>query len=76
MSTQRYCQVDFKTSTGVTAATPLNGQTLLGVPLVITVIDPTSQPAVAPVPGMYGYGSAALPATASGTSILLMITVQ
>jgi len=39
-STQRYCQVDFKSSTGVTSATNLNGTPLLGVAMVITVIDP------------------------------------
>lgn len=50
-STQRYCQVDFRTSAGVTAATALNGQCLLGVPLVITVIDPASSTAIHPLLG-------------------------
>lgn len=51
-STQRYCQVDFKSSSGVTAATSLNGQTLLGVPIVITVIDPSTNIAQGMLPGI------------------------
>ncbi|OII77622.1 RNA recognition family protein [Cryptosporidium andersoni] len=39
-TSQRFCQVDFKTSSGVTNAMGLNGSTLLGVPMSITVIAP------------------------------------
>eukprot|EP00921_Rhytidocystis_pertsovi_P009951 GHVQ01015923.1.p1 GENE.GHVQ01015923.1~~GHVQ01015923.1.p1 ORF type:complete len:328 (-),score=47.25 GHVQ01015923.1:1090-2073(-) len=51
-STQRYCQVEFKTSGGVTSATALNGEALLGLPMNISVIDAlgpakTLSPAVA-----------------------------
>ncbi|XP_053990307.1 serine/arginine repetitive matrix protein 2-like isoform X2 [Hylaeus volcanicus] len=53
---QRYCQVDFRTSSGVTAATSQNGQSLLGVPLVITVIDPTIQASLRPPLLSWGYG--------------------
>eukprot|EP01069_Polyplicarium_translucidae_P008514 Polyplicarium_translucidae@DN3231_c0_g2_i1.p1 len=41
-ATQRYCQIDFEDSSGVTAATALNGALLNGVGMVITVVDPLS----------------------------------
>eukprot|EP00922_Rhytidocystis_sp_ex-Travisia-forbesii_P064759 GHVS01096177.1.p1 GENE.GHVS01096177.1~~GHVS01096177.1.p1 ORF type:complete len:389 (+),score=77.38 GHVS01096177.1:191-1357(+) len=39
-SAQRFCQIDFRSSGGVTAATSLNSQPLLGLPMAISVIDP------------------------------------
>eukprot|EP00922_Rhytidocystis_sp_ex-Travisia-forbesii_P022158 GHVS01032445.1.p1 GENE.GHVS01032445.1~~GHVS01032445.1.p1 ORF type:complete len:373 (-),score=63.08 GHVS01032445.1:452-1570(-) len=39
-SAQRFCQIDFKSSGGVTSATSLNGQPLLGLSMAISVIDP------------------------------------
>eukprot|EP00917_Polyrhabdina_sp_WS-2016_P008015 GHVP01017903.1.p1 GENE.GHVP01017903.1~~GHVP01017903.1.p1 ORF type:complete len:430 (-),score=69.78 GHVP01017903.1:614-1903(-) len=39
-TSQKYCQVNMKTSEGVTKATGLNGHVLRGVSMVVTVIDP------------------------------------
>ncbi|KAF7456715.1 putative RNA-binding protein [Cryptosporidium felis] len=39
-SDQRFCQISFKTSDGVTASMGFNGSTLLGVPMQITVLPP------------------------------------
>ncbi|SOV77405.1 RNA-binding protein, putative [Plasmodium reichenowi] len=37
---QKYCQIEFKTSEGITNASRLNGETLLNVPMVVSVIEP------------------------------------
>lgn len=39
-SDQRFCQISFKSSNGVTKSTGFNGSTLLGVPMSITVLPP------------------------------------
>ncbi|SCP05200.1 RNA-binding protein, putative [Plasmodium ovale] len=40
---QKYCQIEFKSSEGITKASRLNGETLLNVPMVVTVIEPVLQ---------------------------------
>jgi len=60
-TTQRYCQVDFKTAGGVTKASALNNEPLLGVPMSITVIEPVTLPVA--VPGIGALPS--LPANAN-----------
>ncbi|ETW19826.1 hypothetical protein PFFVO_01301 [Plasmodium falciparum Vietnam Oak-Knoll (FVO)] len=37
---QKYCQIEFKTSEGITNASRLNGESLLNVPMVVSVIEP------------------------------------
>ncbi|SOV74601.1 RNA-binding protein, putative [Plasmodium sp. gorilla clade G3] len=37
---QKYCQIEFKTSEGITNASRLNGEALLNVPMVVSVIEP------------------------------------
>ncbi|SBS95945.1 RNA binding protein [Plasmodium malariae] len=37
---QKYCQIEFKSSEGITKASRLNGEHLLNVPMVVTVIEP------------------------------------
>ncbi|OII73240.1 RRM domain-containing protein [Cryptosporidium ubiquitum] len=39
-SDQRFCQISFKSSNGVTKSIGFNGSTLLGVPMSITVLPP------------------------------------
>ncbi|CRG93641.1 RNA-binding protein, putative [Plasmodium gallinaceum] len=39
---QKYCQIEFKSSEGITKASRLNGELLLNVPMVVTVIEPVS----------------------------------
>ncbi|ANQ08916.1 RNA binding protein [Plasmodium coatneyi] len=39
---QKYCQIEFKSSEGITKASRLNGELLLNVPMVVTVIEPIS----------------------------------
>ncbi|KAJ1613127.1 RRM domain containing protein [Cryptosporidium canis] len=39
-SDQRFCQISFKSSNGVTRSISFNGSTLLGVPMSITVLPP------------------------------------
>ena len=39
-SEQKFCQIYFKSSNGVTKSTSYNGSTLLGVPMSITVLPP------------------------------------
>ncbi|KAK6589035.1 RRM (2xRRMs) domaincontaining [Cryptosporidium xiaoi] len=39
-SEQKFCQIFFKSSNGVTKSTAYNGSTLLGVPMSITVLPP------------------------------------
>ncbi|EAA22699.1 hypothetical protein [Plasmodium yoelii yoelii] len=40
---QKYCQVEFKTSKGITKASRLNGELLLNIPMYVTVIEPILQ---------------------------------
>lgn len=37
---QKYCQIEFKSSEGITKASRLNGEPLLNVPMTVTVIEP------------------------------------
>lgn len=40
---QKYCQIEFRSSEGITKASRLNGELLLNVPMVVTVIEPVLQ---------------------------------
>lgn len=71
-STQRFCQIDFKTSGGVTSATSLNGQPLLGLPMNISVIDPLSSQKTFADPTVLGGGGSTLtnPSSAQQNTLL------
>ncbi|CAD2083675.1 RNA-binding protein, putative [Plasmodium vinckei brucechwatti] len=40
---QKYCQIEFKTSEGITKSSRLNGELLLNLPMTVTVIEPILQ---------------------------------
>ena len=74
---QRYVQVEYGSSRGVTESMHKNGEMILGVPITLSIIDPTSQaqnvvdaPGAAP-PGMAGLASGVQQLMAAATTNLI-----